>query len=148
TKIDKGDIPPPKYDYEQPNFRSSAADRQRFRESYSRYDEVKAEIQDFITRHPEIPEEDLVALRAYTKHGIYGKINTAMRDGDQAALAEYQPYIRSITSGLEKFPQFEGPVVRGVHVSPEDMQALLERYEPGTTIRESGFTSSSANHSF
>ncbi|WP_280420246.1 hypothetical protein [Nocardia carnea] len=52
---------------------------------------------------------------------------------------EEQQQVRALNEALAKLPSHEGPVVRHMNLSPEQ----LARYEPGKPITENGFTSTS-----
>ncbi|MBF6349006.1 hypothetical protein IU448_08225 [Nocardia flavorosea] len=52
---------------------------------------------------------------------------------------EEQAHVRALNEALGKLPSHEGPVVRHMNLTPEQ----LARYEPGKPITENGFTSTS-----
>lgn len=132
-----------------PAFRSSDADRAAFRSRYANYDDQAADVRDIVAKHPElqgIPEEDLVGIRGYTSNDYYRDMNAAMRTGDPAGLATYDPHIRTATSGLNQLPPYKGEVGRGIN--PPDPDAVATRYEPGTTVTENQFTSTDTRAAF
>lgn len=132
-----------------PDFRSSEEDRAAFRSQYGNYDTQAAAVRDVVAQHPElqgIPEEDLVGVRGYTTNDYYKPMNAALRDGDPAGLATYDPHIRTGTSGLNQLPQYEGAVSRGIN--PADPAAVASHYEPGTTVTENPFTSTDTRQAF
>jgi hypothetical protein len=133
-------------DYDRaPDFRATDADRQAFREAYSEYAEDARFIEDIKARDPAyqgIPTEDLAAIRGYTGDEFYRQMNQGMREGDLALLERYDPHIRTITSGLDKLPAYEGVVGRGITINdPAVLQNLVNRYEPGQIVREPSFVS-------
>jgi hypothetical protein len=67
-------------------------------------------------------------------------IDTALRTGDDGALAELDPEIRNLVSALNKLPDHRGEVVREATVETKDWGTFLREYEPGATVREPGFT--------
>jgi hypothetical protein len=75
-------------------------------------------------------------------------INTALHTGDEAALADLEPELRNLTSALNKLPNYRGTVIRGADVKTSDLGDFLLRYEPGTTIREPGFITTSTQQPF
>ena len=133
-------------DYDRaPDFRATDADRQAFREAYSEYAEDARFIEDIKARDPAyqgIPTEDLAAIRGYTGDEFYRQMNQGMREGDSALLERYDPHIRTITSGLDQLPAYEGVVGRGITINdPAVLQNLVNRYEPGQIVREPSFVS-------
>ena len=70
-------------------------------------------------------------------------INSALRTGDDAAVAEMDPEIRNLVSALNKLPNYRGLVMRSGQVESSDWGSFLRTYEPGTTVREPGFTTTS-----
>jgi NAD:arginine ADP-ribosyltransferase len=109
--------------------------RQRFADRYAKdlaaIEKVKAENPELAN----IPTEDLVALRGYTAED-YDMINRALRGQEtEAEMERLQPYIDSITSGLDQLPVFKGTVSR----IENDTYAM---YQPGEVVTKEGFTSS------
>ncbi|WP_277953745.1 WXG100-like domain-containing protein [Saccharopolyspora soli] len=125
-----------------PDFRSSAEDRHEFRTLFESYEDYAVDTRDMVALD-DIPEEDLVAVHAYTKTDFYAAVNQALRNDDETALAKYQATIRCITSGLNQLPKHEGALVRGIEVDDSGLGPLLARYTPGAIVRESAFTSAS-----
>jgi ADP-ribosyltransferase exoenzyme len=81
---------------------------------------------------------DLSALADYTGSG-YQDLNNALRS--DALDASQQARIDALNRALEKFPAYEGPVVRGTNLPPE----VLDGYEPGEVITEPAFMSTTTN---
>jgi len=76
-------------------------------------------------------------------------MNQGMREGDSALLERYDPHIRTITSGLDQLPAYEGVVGRGITINdPAVLQNLVNRYEPGQIVREPSFVSTDTRASF
>jgi hypothetical protein len=92
-----------------------------------------------------IPDEDLIALRAYTGSKFatgsvtYKELNPALRHQDQTVLDRADAQLRLSVSALLQLPAVTGNVFRGVNLSPE----ALEAYRPGATVIERSFTSTS-----
>jgi hypothetical protein len=124
-------------------FRSSADDRNQFSSQYRNYAFHEQDLTSYvIPNHPELrnmPTEDLVGVRGYTTNDYYRPMNTALRTGDQATVDQYDPHIRTTVSGLNQLPSYNGPVSRGLNMQPSD----LDKYPPGATVTENGFTSTS-----
>lgn len=135
-----------------PNYRSTDADRDAFRNNYANYDDHVAAVRDAQARNPglrTIPEEDLVAIRGYTTDDFYGDINRGMRSDDPVALARYDAHIRAISSGLNQLPEYNGMVGRGITISdPAVLNDVLNRYEPGQIVQERAFVSTDTSASF
>ncbi|MBI1945771.1 MAG: hypothetical protein HYS27_08750 [Deltaproteobacteria bacterium] len=92
-------------------------------------------------KHPGIPVEDLLAVRAYSARE-YGRINTAL-DG-QGDLGAVLAFIKCAASGLGALPSFTGTVYRGAVLSAQS----VARYQVGSVVAERRFTSASALESF
>ena len=112
--------------------------------------ELQEDVRKLKARNPEfahIPDEDLVALRAYS--GVNPKVgytatNSALRTQNPAELARLAQTIQGASSALNQIPAFEGTVYRGVDNMPAD---VLAQYVPGKTITERAFTSTSKKES-
>ncbi|RJQ70558.1 hypothetical protein D5S17_28940 [Pseudonocardiaceae bacterium YIM PH 21723] len=89
--------------------------------------------------------EDILAGARYTDTECVD-LNDALRSNDPAKMAEQQPFADNLNSMLDKLPNHEGPVRRGITVEGADLRDVLQRYEPGTTIKEPGFTSTAPGH--
>ncbi len=109
--------------------------RQRFAERYSKDIGEVQKLKATVPELAKIPDEELMALRGYTAED-YDAINRALRSGagGEAELARLQPYIDTVKSGLDRFPEFKGAVTR-----VESNTHML--YEPGKTVTMQGFTS-------
>lgn len=92
-------------------------------------------------KHPTIPVEDLLAVRAYSARD-YGRVNAAL-DG-QGDLGAVLALIKCAASGLGALPSFVGTVYRGAVLSRQ----LIAHYQVGTVVAERRFTSASALESF
>jgi hypothetical protein len=82
--------------------------------------------------------DDLTALADYTGPG-YADLNSALRSGTLDASQHAR--VEALNAALEKLPSHSGPVVRGTNLPPE----VLERYQPGSIVTESAFTSTTRN---
>lgn len=134
-----------------PRFRSEASDRQAFRQDWEDYNKDLEAVQRVVERRPElanIPPEDLIAIRSYTANNWYGEANRALRDGDLQAASKYDAYIKSVVSGLNQLPKYDGYVSRGITVDDSKLSGVLERYEPGETVREDQFVSTDTRVGF
>jgi hypothetical protein len=131
-----------------PGFRSTDADRARFRAGYSGYgrsgDLVRRAVEEGVIQRPAGAEEDLVGVAALASPEFVEPLSAALRSGDQAALRWYESQIRVITSGMNRLPVYQGGVTRIIGLPDAAVaQAAAGRYEPGTVVRENGFTSAS-----
>lgn len=127
-----------------PAFRSSADDRQNFAAAYHGYADDEQFVQDLKARDPSlagIPTEDLVAVRGYTGDEFYSQMNSALRSGDPAALAQYDAHIRATTSGLNQLPPTTGEYYRGMQIPSGNVSDVLSKYEPGQVVTEPHFLS-------
>lgn len=139
-----------------PDLRASKGDHEAYRERLDHRLEAQGRgsfeenLQELRAEHPELhhlPGEEAMAVRRYVGEDA-NMINRALRTGDPEDLSYLQPEINTIRSGLGRLPDFgatpDCPVVyRNIKVADEDLPQLLERYEPGTTVQENGFTSAS-----
>lgn len=105
-------------------------------------------------------DAELAALRTYTADGgSYGVLNRALREGDADVMSRYEPYYRTLQSGLNKLRASNAehgfgwnpstPVVRKMHVPVEGggLDQLLGQYQPGTGIEYRGMFSAGIGHS-
>jgi uncharacterized protein YukE len=147
-----GDTPPPadhgpSSDYSDPHHHATDADHQAFNDKFGPGNAQL--LQQQIARAPDVglANEEIRALDHYTGMA-HQDLNAALRDGDVSALNTMDPEIREAVSGLNKLPDFQGRVFRGIDVAPGDMQSLIDRYTPGAHVREPAFTSSDMNAPF
>ena len=89
----------------------------------------------------EVAEVD--ALNRYTDL-TFEPVNKALRNSDPIALEQYDDYIRTAISGLNKLPPYSGPVKRGLKLSPAD----IVKHKPGEVMTYEAFTSASLNKPF
>jgi hypothetical protein len=128
-----------------PSFCSTAADRQRFRRTYSDYELHAVGVREAMTEVEHlshVAEEDLVAVAALANGDFHEEMNRALRTGDRTGVARYDAHIRTITSGLNQLPAHQGAVLRTMHVPAHELNDVAARYAPGTVPQENGFTSS------
>jgi O-acetyl-ADP-ribose deacetylase (regulator of RNase III) len=80
-------------------------------------------------------------VRAYTGNAIYMGVNAALRLNDLTASAYvyWQPTIEAISSGLAALPNYAGLTMRGTNLPPN----VQSQYQPGATVTELAFTSTS-----
>lgn len=87
-----------------------------------------------------LTEDDHIAINSYTGMG-FKDINQVLRnplvDPDPAKQAR----IDALNQALSKLPNYEGQVTRHVNL-PED---VLAKYQPGETVTEAAFTSTTKN---
>ncbi|HEX7660533.1 MAG TPA: type VII secretion system-associated protein [Pseudonocardiaceae bacterium] len=55
------------------------------------------------------------------------------------------PSSKTLASALSKLPSYDGVVVRGLQVTPKDLEAVLSQYEPGTVVNERAFVDTTPN---
>lgn len=96
---------------------------------------------------------ELMAVSCYTDNALYHDANDALRarGGREEPLKDegMELFVNATRSGLAKLPDFEGVVVRGVDFKkPAELTAFLANYEPGQTVTEHAFTSTSADRPF
>jgi uncharacterized protein (UPF0218 family) len=72
-------------------------------------------------------------------------MNSALRQGDTAALQDLDLLIRGATSALNQLPEHVGQVFRGIHTDPASAAEIATRYNPGDVVTEHAFTSTSAD---
>jgi NAD:arginine ADP-ribosyltransferase len=116
-------------------YRSDAATR-------SQLPPAPADLKSFLQRkHPDIPVEDLLAIRAYSAKE-YTRINDALDDrGDVHAMLAF---IQCTASGLGALPSFVGVAYRGAVLSAQS----IAHYQVGSVVTERRFVSASASASF
>ncbi|OXM66396.1 putative T7SS-secreted protein [Amycolatopsis vastitatis] len=143
-------VPPPDYGGD-PHFRTTDADHAALRDAYPDYHLRAQEVQKIVAEHPElagIPEADLVGVRGYTSNSFYEEMNKGLREGDPALIDRYDAHARSVTSGLNQMPTYEGEVSRGIQVTGQKLADLIDRYEPGAVVEEPAFFSTDRIKSF
>ncbi|MFF9490316.1 ADP-ribosyltransferase domain-containing protein [Streptomyces sp. NPDC014676] len=126
-----------------PGYRTNHEERQSFRTGFADYQLHRQQMPSgsYFRR---IPEEDLVALIAYTGITEFSAVNQALRTGDRRALAGYASLIKSSISGLNQLAPHTGTVYRGISLNPAQTQAALARYAPGRVVQEPAFVSTNA----
>lgn len=90
-----------------------------------------------------IPDEDLVALRAYTGENpkfSYRSVNEALKSKSPADLARLDPLIKSASSALNQLPPYTGTVYRGIKAS-DYPAGFLDKYVEGAVNSEGTFHS-------
>ncbi|MFF0147203.1 hypothetical protein ATK36_2710 [Amycolatopsis sulphurea] len=127
--------------YENPAHHANAADHQAFNDKFGAADPHY--LAERMAHAPDagLAPEEVRALDHYTGMG-HQDINAALRHGDTAALRGLDPEISEMASGLNKLPDFQGQVFRGIDIGPGDMNGFLDRYQLGAEVREPAFTSS------
>lgn len=111
-----------------------------------RHEEVRRTALELRARDPRyrrMSDDGAYAVHSYTRHEVFPALNTALRTGfGLPALVEQ---VRAIVSGLNELPPFEGEVVRTVDHRGDRGRAAATaaHYEPGTTVVESQFSSTS-----
>jgi hypothetical protein len=136
--------------YLNPGYKVGDLARQAYRDKWPTTAQDQAWLRD--VRNGWLPagqlsDQELLAMKRYVS-SEGGLINTALHTGDEAALADLEPELRNLMSALNKLPNYRGPVIRGLDVKTSDLGDFLLRYEPGTTIREPSFTTTSMQHPF
>ncbi|SDU68287.1 ADP-ribosyltransferase [Jiangella alkaliphila] len=89
-----------------------------------------------------LSDTDRLALTDYTGPG-YRDMNNALRNTDADIPADLQARIDRVSAALANLPAHPGTTYRGVDL-PDD---VLARYQPGETVPERGFTSTSTDPS-
>ncbi|WP_165968278.1 putative T7SS-secreted protein [Saccharopolyspora elongata] len=100
--------------------------------------------------HPELAEltdRQVLALTDYRGSG-YDEMNEALRNQDAESLARLEPKMQELDSALEKMAPHEGRVYRGFPIGEIRLEEVLAKYEPGQTVREDAYTSTSARAPF
>ncbi|MGQ4598688.1 ADP-ribosyltransferase [Nocardia sp. R6R-6] len=82
-------------------------------------------------------DADRAALWEYTGPGGSESLNYVLRHGGINRAQELR--VTDLNAALDKLPDYQGLVTRRADLTPED----LARYQPGHTVTEAGFTSSS-----
>lgn len=102
-----------------------------------------------------IPAEDLVALRAYTRdaperggESIQQAVNVALRSRDPSLLERHSAHIRVALSGLNQLPAHRGLVFRAAVGDADVGELIASWYVPGNRLRERSFTSATAREDF
>lgn len=88
-------------------------------------------------------KKETTALMMYSM-SVYRKLNLALRNQDQAALAPFETYLKVLNSALDKLKNFEGYVKRGANTD-------LTRYDDhqtGSVVVYPAFTSTSIGKGF
>ena len=117
-------------------------------------DEMRAELerhQPGIAQH--LPDEEVWGMKRYTgmDHQYW---NEALRHGNLDAMARHDSEIKCAVSGMNRLPDWAGTpehplVYRGIQIdSVEELDKLLHRYQPGSTVEERAFTSASKDSPF
>jgi hypothetical protein len=113
---------------------SRAVFRQRFAERYSKDIATVRTLKAQVPELAAIPDEELAAIRGYTAED-YDQINRVLRsESAEDELSRLQPYIDTIKSGLENFPEFNGVVTR----IESNTHAM---YQQGAEVTKEAFTS-------
>ncbi|WP_346137101.1 hypothetical protein [Lentzea roselyniae] len=138
TGLFHGD-PTPRY-FGDDEFRSTHEDRAWFEQSFGEYATFasSAELQD--RRFGDIPKEELVAVLAFAD-GYHRDLNQALGTADQAVVIRNEHIMRTLVSGLNRFPAHHGAVIRTEYVSAAELHGIVDRYQPGVVVTENGFTS-------
>lgn len=129
----------------------SPEDRQSFRDRVETrmqtpWEENVARVRD---EHPELAhldDEKAVSLRRYV--GVDANtLNHTLRDGDAFDQNYMTPEVNMLNGALDDMPRVNTTdtpeAYRDMAVSDEALGQVLERYQPGATIEEPGFTSAS-----
>ena len=99
----------------------------------------RPELQVLVSEHG-LTHEEVVALYAYTRQD-YADINMGLRGQDAEQLAAYRAQIDITAAALEKLPSFRGSVFRRA-----DAGDWLDAYQPGASVTEHAFTSTSTDY--
>jgi hypothetical protein len=132
------------------SFRATDEDREVYRERIEKSrlrDMTFAEaVADVRAKYPEmdhLPDVEAVGLRRYVGEDAI-TMNRALRNLDDVDLPYLAEEIKILRSALNQMPDYSGPTAyRNIGVEPGELDALLERYKPGETVVENGFTSAS-----
>ncbi|WP_307064673.1 ADP-ribosyltransferase domain-containing protein [Streptomyces sp. B3I8] len=124
----------------QQGYRNTDADRRVFRRGFRDYDlHLRAVPHRSIFR--QAPEEDVVALVAYTGITEFSVVNAALRQGDTYTLAAHEPLVKGVISALNHFSPHIGTVYRGIMVGSAELERVLARYAVGRVVQEPTFVS-------
>lgn len=91
---------------------------------------------------------EIASIHGYTTSDRscgYTQMNGALRNyktGD-TSLGPLESVIKSATTGLDKLPDYGGPVFRVMSGSIESHRSIMNQYQKGVIIAEKGFTSTS-----
>jgi hypothetical protein len=123
-------------------FRASEHDEAEFERREPPYQQGRMEDHRARGRlHPNSGIDNLsdVDIRALEKllTDDHHRINTAYRAGDFRI--EQDPTVRVAVSAMNKMPDVQGVVHRGIHIDAQDLEAFVRRYAPGSTVREPAF---------
>ncbi|MEU4191506.1 toxin glutamine deamidase domain-containing protein [Kribbella sp. NPDC026611] len=88
----------------------------------------------------ELSDPELLAIDRVADAHRQMDINDALKHHDEPALADLELEIRTAASGINKLPDFHGPVRRGEYVEGAELEKVLDRYQPGRNVPERGFT--------
>lgn len=114
-------------------------------ELYDSYASKMEELKDTRYQYAGIPTDELVALRTYSVYA--DELNNAFKRGDLAKLAELDPYIKTLVSGLNRLPPYRmyrnSPLYKGATLTADQIKA----YIPGEEITEPAFFSTSYSES-
>lgn len=90
----------------------------------------------------ELSDDELYALNQYISSESY-ILNEALRDGFK--LTEQQEKMKNnLDNALQKFPKYEGEVVRSLELSNEELQTFLSTHKEGNCIEYKAYTSTTA----
>ncbi len=88
-----------------------------------------------------VPRDELFAVHAYTRHGMYEKVNKALREGTNLDI--YRHHASAVASGLKHMPVHRGEVVRRMGLTGKAAEFAAAHYQVGQVVVETQFTSSS-----
>ena len=80
-------------------------------------------------------------IRNYINGG-YSQVNEKLRSGSFDA--QTHVYARLVNHAIDKMPKYTGEVLRGTHLSPQQ----VAKYQPGNVIKEDAFTSTGVGFKF
>ena len=80
---------------------------------------------------------EIAAIHLYTQQAIYSQLNKMLRDRDRTKLLVYFPFLKLLLTALEKLPNYEGVVYRGVKVQNN----LKSQYRVGRNLTWWAFSS-------
>ncbi|NEW42506.1 ADP-ribosyltransferase [Nocardia cyriacigeorgica] len=89
---------------------------------------------------PDLTDNDEMAINSYSGMG-FKDLNEVLRNPHVDPTPAQQQRIDALNNALDKLPNHEGKVVRHTNLPPE----VLEKYQPGHTVTEGAFTSTSRN---
>ena len=89
----------------------------------------------------DLSETELTSLERMLIGHDHQDINDAYRAGNRSV--EQNPVVRVAASVMNKLPDFQGMIHRGLSFhSVDELEAFLNRYQPGNSVREPAFTHS------